>query len=272
MRRFAIMLITILFVNICFPTTVYLRKGGTIKGEVISKDDEKFVIKTADGEKTIKWRSVKNQSIKEIYPELYDALKAKALEKKKKKSDENAKKVKNAEKTDWSRVYIHVETNEKSGKYEKIDLNFDYDKMPSWKRRLYKKITLYRKEDHGKINIKINRLDPKKKYELKIVYSHYLDFDGDVSSGIKPTLNEKNIVRKERLSGKSNYEIEVVSSPYFGYKEKLKGGMRFNETGKKTMEYGDEAKGWDVSIWLNDELIYEHKKGKNEIFYNNISH
>jgi len=77
MRKLTVTLFVILMVSVCFGTTVYLRKGGTIEGEIISKDDEQFVIKTAEGEKTIKWRQVKNKSIKEIYPELYEALKEK---------------------------------------------------------------------------------------------------------------------------------------------------------------------------------------------------
>ena len=101
----------ILMISVSFGTTVYLRKGDTVEGEIISKNDEKFVIKTADGEKTLKWRQLQNKSIKEIYPELYEALKAKALEIKNKKEVEKSKENNKKEK-DFSHLWLKVETTE----------------------------------------------------------------------------------------------------------------------------------------------------------------
>ena len=92
MKRNLIILFMILIISVCFGTTVHLRKGGTIEGEMISKDDEKLVIKTADGEKTLKWRQLKNKSIKEINPVFYETLKTQAIERKKKKEEKGKRK------------------------------------------------------------------------------------------------------------------------------------------------------------------------------------
>ena len=179
------------FTATCFSTIVHLRKGGAITGEVVSKDDEKLVIKTAEGEKTLKWREVKNKSIKEIYPELYETLKAQAIERKSKKEEKKNKENKN----DFSRVRLKVETNESVGAYKKVNFDFDLDKFSSKKKRMYKAVKFYKKDGYGKINIKISGLDQKKKYTLKTVYSHYIKVDGDAGSFIKKTPSDKNIVR-----------------------------------------------------------------------------
>lgn len=255
MKKLTIFFILFLFVNFCFATTVYLRKGGTVKGEVISKDDEKFVLKTEDGEeKTIKWRRVKNKTIKEIYPELYESLKEKALAKKK---GESAKK--ENDKLDFSRINLKVETNESAGSYKKHNI----------KNKIYK---ISKKECIGKINVKIGNLDSDKKYTLKIVYSHYLQIKKTLDIDIKKTPDDKNIVNEEILSGKNNYEIEIKTSPYYYYKVKPRAGYRVKKKGGSKMEFGDRGAGWDISIWLDNTLIYEEKKGKNPVFYHNISH
>ena len=56
------------------------------------------------------------------------------------------------------------------------------------------------------------------------------------------------------------------------YKFSLKSGVSFTGGNKKRHKYGDKGDGWDVSIWLNDTLIYEDIKGKNPVFHNRISH
>ena len=199
MKRIAITLLVILLVNVCFSTTVYLRKGGTVEGEVISKDDEKLVIKTADGEKTLKWRQLKNKSIEEIHPELYEKLKVKALEKKINKDGKVTKEKKND--IDFSRIHLSVVKTEKGGAYKKVNIDLDLDKYSSSVKREWKSIRFYEKECYGKISIKLNGLDSKKK-----------------------------------------------------------------------KEYGDKADGWDISIWLNDTLIYKEINRKCRMDPKNILH
>ena len=129
-----------------------------------------------------------------------------------------------------------------------------------------------KKECIGKINVKIGNLDSDKKYTLKIVYSHYLQIKKTLDIDIKKTPDDKNIVNEEILSGKNNYEIEIKTSPYYYYKVKPRAGYRVKKKGGSKMEFGDRGAGWDISIWLDNTLIYEEKKGKNPVFYHNISH
>jgi len=255
MIKFLLILIFILWTMSSFGTTVYLRKGGTVEGEIISKDDEKFVVKTADGEKTIKWRQLTNKSIKEINPVLYEKLKKQALEKKIKKNEKNNKVKKND--IDFSRIHLSVVKTEKGGAYKKIDIDLDIDKYSSSVKREWKSIRFYEKECYGKINIKLNGLDSKKKYYLKTIYSHYIKNDENARPFAKKTSSEKNIVKTNNFSGEISCDIDIISSPFYCYKEKLKSGCQINEDNKIKKEYGDKADGWDISIWLNDILIYE---------------
>jgi len=258
-------------ISVCFGTTVHLRKGGTIEGEMISKDDEKLVIKTADGEKTLKWRQLKNKSIKEINPVFYETLKTQAIERKKKKEEKDAKKKEkeNEKEIDFSIIHLKVETTEKKGPFKKIDLGMD-DLRGREKQKL-KYIRFSRKDCNGKIIIKINGLDPSKKYTLKTIYSHYLKSYGDETP--KQDLTQKNISNVSSLYGKRNYEIIINTSKYYQYKDKITSANYSFVNGKRREhKYGSKADGWDVSIWLNDVLIYEHKKGKDKVFYKNILH
>ena len=262
MKKIAAVLLVILLVSFCFGTTVYLRKGGTIEGEVISKDDEKFIIKTEEGEKTIKWRSVKNKSIEEIYPELYEALKAQAIERKKKKEEANGikKNIKKKE-IDFSSISLDVETSESGGTFKKK--GFD------------KSLKVYQKEKHGIISISLSGLNPKKDYTVKTVYSYYLKPDNKDNMSLEKTPGWKNIVKEEKIFGKSKYAIEIITSPYYSYKISAKSGYFIKKSRGRYLtkvKYGHKADGWDVSVWLNGTLVYEKKKGKNAIYYNNISH
>ncbi|RLD10515.1 MAG: hypothetical protein DRI44_05890 [Chlamydiae bacterium] len=262
MKKFTIALLMILSINFCLGTIVYLRKGGTIEGEVISKDDEKFVIKTAKGEETIKWRLVKNKSIKEIYPELYEALKAQALERKKKK-EKTIKAKKNIEKKsdDLSKINLKIKTTEKLGNYKKMDHNHSIRK--------------YQKKSYGIISILLSKLNPKKSYTVKTVYSHYLKPVNKSDMPLEKSTGENNIVKEEEISGRSNYEIEYQSLPYYIFKVKAKTGYYVKKVRGKYLtkiEFGYKTAGWDISIWLNGTLAYEKKKGETATYHNNISH
>lgn len=270
MKKLTVILLALLLVVVCFPTTVYLRKGGTVEGEVISKDDEKFVIKAAEGEKTLKWRQLKNKSIEEIHPELYEKLKVKALEKKINIDGKVAKEKKNG--IDFSRIHLSVEKTEKGGAYKKVNIDLDLDKYSSSVKREWKSIRFYEKECYGKINIKLNGLDSKKKYYLKTIYSHYIKNDENARPFAKKTSSEKNIVKTNNLSGEISYDIDITSSPFYCYKEKLKSGCQLNEDNKRKKEYGDKADGWDISIWLDDTLIYKEINRKCRMDPKNILH
>ncbi len=256
MKKTAIIIFLVAFVGICFGTTVHLRKGGTVEGEVISKDDEKFVIKTADGEKTLKWRQLKNKSIEEIYPELYEALKAKAIEKKNKKKEKDATQENSEKEINFSRIRLNVATTEKGGTFKKQDSN--------------KSSKMYQKEGYGIISISLSGLDPKKKYTVKTVYSHYFK-KIDKKQGV-PFKNELNIVKEKELTGEERCEFDIESAKYLAFRQKLKQGWTFSDGGGKRQTWGSKPTGWDVSVSLNGTLVYEKKKGEDPIYYKNISH
>ena len=260
----------ILMISVSFGTTVYLKKGGTVEGEVISKDDEKFVIKTAEEEKTLKWRQLKNKSIEEINPVLYETLKKQAIERQKNKKEVGKSQKINKKEIDFSRIHLGVETTEKRGTFKKVDNGID--ELRGKEKRKLKHQTLTKRDCNGKIVIKISGLEPNEKYTLKTVYSHYIISYGDKNP--KQDVTQNNISNVSSLYGKRNYEIIINTSKYSQYKNKIKSGhgYHFTSGNRKMHEYGKKAKGWDVSIWLNDVLIYEHKKGKDKVFYKNILH
>ena len=258
MKKFILIVLLIIGSNFCFATTVYLRKGGTIEGEVISKDDEKFVLKTADGEeKTIKWRSVKNKSIKEIYPELYEMLKKQALERKKKK-----KEIKKVEEK-VTPIFISVKTDKEKGDFEKLSRKELFKNSEHKTKRLGRTINFYKKEKLVTIKIKIKGLNPRKEYILKTIYTHYLKDCGKKGLLFIPTSTQKNVEVIKKLKGKKYYEIEINTPPYYQFKEKLRTReYRFTDGSGRMRNYGIESKGMDIAIWLDDKLIYEKPNGK----------
>ena len=85
------------------------------------------------------------------------------------------------------------------GAYKKVNIDLDLDNYSSSVKREWKSISFYEKECYGKISIKLNGLDSKKK-----------------------------------------------------------------------KEYGDKADGWDISIWLDDTLIYKEINRKSRTHHNGI--
>jgi len=269
MKKIAITLFVILLVSICFSTTVHLRKGGTIEGEVISKDDEKLVIKTAEGEKTLKWRQLTNKSIKEIHPELYEELKAKALERKKEK-EKLEKPIKEKEIPNQP-IFLSVKSRKTRGRFEKMDKKKMFEDSKARKKRDWNMVKFYKKEQQVEIKIKINGLDSKKEYVLKTVYSHHLKDFGNGGMFFSKTDSPKNVEKINRLKGEKNYEIKISTSLYYQYKEKITDSdYHFRKGEGRQKEYGAKSKGLDISVWLDDKLIYEKKAGKIETYYENV--
>ena len=136
----------------------------------------------------------------------------------------------------------------------------------------------FQKECYGIISISLSRLNPKKNYTVKTVYSHYLKAENKENMVLEKPTDEKDIVKEENMSGKSNYEIKYETSPYYIYKLKAKSDYYIKKVKKARgkyltkIEFGYKTNGWDVSIWLNGTLVYEKKKGEEPIYYQNISH
>jgi hypothetical protein len=270
MKKIFILLTFILSVNLCLGTIVYLRKGGTIEGEVISKDDEKFVLKTAEGEKTIKWRQVKNKSIKEMNPVLYETLKTKAIERQKKKKEAESKKNIDKKEKIIQPVFLSVKINKERGRFKKISNKELFKDSKARTKRKWNMVKFLKRERFEKIKIKISGLAPKKTYSLKTVYSHYLEKYGKDGRLFKQIPSLKNVEKISQLNGEENYEIIIQTPFYYQYKEKITDpDYHFRKGQGRQKEYGHKSKGVDISIWLDDKLLYEKKKGKIEKYYEN---
>jgi len=262
MKKFNIFLFFLLLVSFSLATTVYLRKGGSLEGEVISKDNEKFILKTVDGEeKTIEWRSVKNKTIKEIHPELYKELKAKALARKKEKKKIQKKKVEKV-----VPIKLYVTTLKGKGRFEEIK------KKTKKEKRNWKHTDFFKKELTRKIKINISGLNPNTNYVLKAVYTQYFEnYHKKGGRFFKETPPERDVCKTFNLSGTNFYNIKIITAPYFQYKDETTDPKyRFSGGGGSKREYGAKSDGFDISIWLNNTLIYEKKKGKIEKYFNKV--
>ncbi len=253
MKTKSIIFIALLFANLSFGVTIQLRKGGTVEGEIVGKGREDFVLKTEKGEKTFKWRQVKSSCIKKVFPELYQKLKAEAIERKKKKSkDKFDYKKETADSPDFARIGIEVLKTEKSGSFEK-----ESDE---------KYMKTYSKLNQGVLNVKLNWLKKEKNYKLKTVFTHYLktkNLGETDSSKIKPS--DMKTEKIEQITNKTGFETQYLTSPYYEYKKNIKPGI--STKGKRKIYYGFQSGGWDISVYLNDKLIYKEEKGKDPDYF-----
>ena len=250
MKNFFKIFFLLIFSTFCFGVTIQLRKGGTVKGEIVSKGRKEIVIKTESGEKTIKWNQVKGRCIKEIYPELYERLKAEAIKRKKNKEEESsAGKDYLSDKPDFSKIGIKVTKTEKSGSFEKQNED--------------RGIKTYCKLNQGILEIKLDWLKKNKNYKLKTVFTHYLKADNmSDEPDYKPKPSDVKTEKIENISNKTNVEIKYLTSPYREYKKQIRAGISTGGGSKRKFYYGYHSGGWDISVWLDDKLVYKEKKDK----------
>jgi len=256
MKTKLIIFILMLVASSCFAVTIQLRKGGIVKGDIVSKGREEVVLKTADGEKTIKWRQVKSSCIKEVYPELYEKLKAEAIERKKKKKEEETDTGKESakENPDFSKIGIGITKTEKTGSFEK-ESDTDYYKV-------------YSKLNQGILEIKLDWLKKDKTYKLKTVFTHYLQANNAYeNNSFESKPSDVNAERIETISNKTRFENKYFTSPYREFKKQIKAGWKTVSGGKKETYYGYKSDGWDISVYLNGKLIYKEEKGKKPEYF-----
>jgi hypothetical protein len=58
-----------------------------------------------------------------------------------------------------------------------------------------------------------------------------------------------------------------LTSPYREFKKQIKAGWKTVKGAKKKTYYGYKTDGWDIAIYLNDQLIYKEKKGKEPEYF-----
>jgi len=207
---------------------------------------------------------LKNSSIKELNPELYERLKAEAIERKKKKEEEmkaeGLVKVgkqwvpkEEADEQTFSSIQLGVRTTEKAGSFQK--------------QQATKIRKLHSQECHGLLVISLVGLDAKKSYTLKTTFSHHVKSEGDPSKreNMKAhKITDDDEERECKIEDKEHFRIEYNTSPYFRYKETMKGGWKIVAEGgrKRRRTWGYGSDGWDISIWLDGKLVYEQKRGE----------
>jgi hypothetical protein len=269
-RLFISAISVILLAAVCHTASIYgvtikLRDGKKVSGEVVEKDDEKLVLKTAGGEKTYSWRQLSSSSIKAVHPELYAELKQKAEQRKKEKEDDMRAKgmvkagkkwvtAEEATKLKFRKIGLKVDTTETGGGFKKAGSD-SLRKM-------------YVQERHGVITITLDGLDPKQKYTLKTKYTHYLKLTGDIPIGMREENREENEDEEEEtIQGKRMYSVTYETEPYRRYKEKLKSGIRYSSGGNSEI-VGYKSDGWKISILLNDtEIFTQVQDGNREYKY-----
>ncbi len=74
---------------------------------------------------------------------------------------------------------------------------------------------MYQKESYGIISISLSGLDPKKKYTVKTVYSHY--FKKIAKEQSVPFKNELNIVKEKEITGEERCEFDIESAKYLAF-------------------------------------------------------
>ncbi len=258
MKTKLIIFITLIFVNSCFAITIQLRKGGTASGEIVSKDEETLVLNTSDGEETFKWKQLKSKCIKEKFPEIYEKLKAAAIERRKKKDEEkNSGKNGKTEAPDFSKICIGITTTEKSGTFKKENSD---KKM---------KVNKFSKIIQGILKINFRWLDKNKTYMLKTIFTHHLKHRKKFEKSYNETRpSDKDLEKIEMIKNVTSFEKKYLSSPYHGYKIKARKGYHWpGEGGKKKSIFGYESDGWDIAVFLDDKLIYKEEKGKEPKYF-----
>jgi len=211
--------------------------------------------------KTFKWRQVKSSCIKKVYPELYEKLKAEAIERKKKKNEEKMKSGKDGdtEEPDFSKISIGITKTEKTGTFKK--------ESTTKAKKEYSKI------NQGILRIKLDWLKKNKTYNLKTVFTHHLKYrERRKNSYIetRPSDKDKEII--EIIKNVTSFEKNYLSMPYNEFKVQMKSGwvsVNDNHGGRnlKKYTYGSKSDGWDISIYLNDKLIYKEEKGKEPQYF-----
>ena len=159
----------------CSGVLVILRDGTRIKGDLISKDNTKIVLKTEAGEKSVEWRNMKISCFKLLNPELYEELKRKRDERIRKKDDAmRAKglvkvgtkwiKKEEAEKLKYKWVRMKVTVNEKKPSFKTVyrSTGSDYRSMS--------------RECYLLVTVEFEGLARTNNYELEVKCQNYLRY------------------------------------------------------------------------------------------------
>jgi hypothetical protein len=250
---------------LCLGVTIQLRRGGTVTGTVLSKNDTNLVVLTASGEQTLTWPQLSNDSIKEIHPELYERLKQAAIERQQRADEEKRAQglvqyqgkwipQEEYDRKIYGRIRIKVATTEKSSSPEDIGETEGH-------------VTVQEKH-WGVLRVELQGLDAQTNYVLKTVYTHHLEYDRDDPrrGNGAPTI-DKNVTKTAAIEGQRAFDVEYKTSEYTSQESKTKKGWHFTDGDRRTHTYAIESDDWDIEVYLNGKLVYREKKGGHPEFF-----
>ncbi len=237
--------------SMCLGVTLQLRSGKKLSGEVVTKDFEQIVLQTPGGIVTQAWRQCTPATIKALHPALYQRLVKEAQERKKQQEEEmTAKGLVNVGGTWVSKT----ELVHKQLARVRLFVQTEQTKEPFREVAKTAALRIQERDCKGLLTIKLEGLDPAVTHTLKTVFSHYaLDIEEE------ETVTDTNVTKTERISNEHTYQVRYETTAFKQYKGRLRAGWHATSSAHKRT-VGAESAGWDVSVWLDDVLVFEQKK------------
>ena len=244
----------------CSGVLVILRDGTRIKGDVVSKDNTKIVLKTEAGEKSVEWRKMKTSCFKMLNPELYEELKRKLEARLKKKDDAMIAKglvkigkkwikKEDAEKLKYKWARMKVTVNEKKPSFKTYSKS-NYSDSRNMSRDCYLLVT-----------VGFEGLTRTNTYVLEVKCQNHVVYRGGSSSSSNMQEGQK-IEKKVTISGKTEHSSEFKTKTYRQSKYTSRGYRK-----RYTSISGYESDGHDLEVYLDGKLVYEDKKGSSPEYH-----
>lgn len=228
-------------------TTIELRDGSRVTGTVVRKDDTHVTIRTEKGERTFAWRRLTPESFRDTHPTLYEQMLARAR----------------GDRGDTGSSASSSDTQELSRedalhqKFRFVTLRVTPSEQPTAWRTIYRSTRgSYRervRECNGVVRVVVDGLDINVSKKMRIDVTQHIAEIAGVGRETR-TLNETR-----ELTGNRRHEFEFTLGQY--------GQKRIDGQHANNRTEGNESRGFDIKIWLDDVLVYEWENTKDEQFY-----
>ncbi len=252
--------------------TLTLRNGQKITGEIVRMDDTNVVVQTAAGQKTYAWRLLSNESIKQANPELYERLLARARERQQEQIQTQTQTLAHAG-ADAGQpapgapaegvrgvppgIRLGVDTATRLGDSERAD--------SARKRELRKEgwDDETRKTYRGEVRIRIDGVQTPCIYRVRATATLHLKQTMDGTDTKRRTTPVT--VKGSSTHGVTNLASAVLVLETAPYYERILTSRSTTGSGKVTIKQRVDY--WDISIWINDELVYEAKDDQPPVYH-----
>jgi len=237
---------------LCNAVTITYRDGRAMVCDILAKGDTNLIVRTVKGVQTNRWRELTTASFKAVHPELYQRLAQQALARKKQNEDEMQAKgmimvggkwvdQKAYEMAALTRVKLNVVTTESVGKYNEVE------RLQSGSKSTRPK--------SGVLKIKLDSLDKTRTYTLRAQYTMYTSDNAHKEV-------DKDKEQQETISNAYTHSMEIRTTPL----EEYKYVYRYTR-GTSADVHKIDITGWDVKVWLDQELIYEQTRGSSPVYH-----